>query len=50
MVGSKHTLWPERPVSERLRLAEEAVLSAVNDGSSCGEPTRGVAYIDPGRT
>ncbi len=40
-----NTLWPERPVSERLRLAEEAMLSALDDGlivievGDCAEKT-----------
>jgi hypothetical protein len=29
---SANTMWPEKPLSERLRLAEEAVASALDDG------------------
>jgi hypothetical protein len=46
---SANTLWPERPLSERLRLAQDAVASALDDGLiviEVGSPNDGSTPVD----
>jgi hypothetical protein len=46
---SANTFWPARPLSERLRLAEQAVASALDDGLiviEVGSPNDGSTPVD----